>query len=372
MKVKKYSKLICTILTVCIMLTILPFCAFAASDKSVSFNDIKGSWAEEYILYWSNTLSKDGKSYVIGGYADGSFRPDENITRGAVAAILDRAYGFSESGATKDFNDVPKTNTFYKNIMACADNGVINGYADGSFKPANSITRQAAIAMIARCAMTQDNYKQYSDKGACKKILSAKFKDAGLISEQFYAEFCYMCNYGNLEGYGDGTVRPGQNITRAQFVKLLYSSINGGGGGGSSVVPGKTYTLKATLSDGNKSISASVTKLESDASIVEELMGIAVANSSDISKAFPSPAGSKSLNAFISYYKICNESGWNSTTKAEWKECISATGDSAIINACYDPESSTAISTLSCNRAYKVDITDDAGTYELTVTLVAE
>ena len=370
MNVKKYSKLICTILTVCMMLTILPFCAFAASDKAVSFNDIKGSWAEEYILYWSNTLSKDGKSYVIGGYADGSFKPDENITRGAVAAILDRAYGFSESGATKDFTDVPKTNTFYKNIMACADNGVINGYGDGSFKPANSITRQAAIAMIARCAMDKDNYKQYSDKAACKKLLSEKFKDAGLISEQFYAEFCYMCTYGNLEGYGDGTVRPDQNITRAQFVKLLYSSINGGGG--SAVVPGKTYTLKATLSNGSKSISSSATKLNSDASIVEELMGIAVANSSDINKAFPSPAGSKSLNAFISLYKICDEEGWTNASKSDWKECISATGDSAIINAFSDPESTTAINTLSCNRTYKVNITDDAGTYELTVTLVAE
>lgn len=345
------------------MLTILPFGAFA---DSVSFTDVKGNWAEEYILEMANKPAKDGSGYVIGGYSDGTFRPGDNITRGAVAAILDRAYGFKATGATKDFNDVAKGNTFYKNIMACADNGVINGYSDGSFKPANSITRQAAIAMIARCAMDKDNYNQFSDKAACKKLLSDKFKDAGQISEQFYAEFCYLCTYGNLDGYADGTVRPGQNITRAQFVKLLSTTKIDNPG---SVVPGKTYTLKLTLSNGNASLSSSVTKLQSNAVIVDEIMGIAVDKRADIDKTFSS-AG---LNGYIATYDLYNNNlGWNTDAKARWNNCISVSGDQAIISACADPESSAAISTLSCNHGYKVTINDKGSTFTLTVTLVAE
>lgn len=369
---KKLTKILCAVLTVCMMLTIMPFGAFAANENSVSFTDTKGSWAEEYILYWSNTKAKDGSGYVIGGYADGTFRPDDNITRGAVAAILDRAYGFTASGATKDFNDVAKGSTFYKNIMACADNGVINGYSDGSFKPGNSITRQAAIAMIARCAMTKDDYAKYSDNAACKKLLSDKFKDAGSISEQFYPEFCYMCTYCNLDGYSDGTVRPGQNITRAQFVKLLYTSTHKESS--DPVVPGKTYTLKVTLSEGNTSLSATATKLQSNAVIVKELMNIAVANRAKIASTFQTPADAKkSLNAYIATYDLyTNDLTWSADAKANWNKCISATGDQAIISACADPESTIAISTLNCNHTYKVTITDDAHTYNLTVILVAE
>lgn len=366
MNVKKFSKILCAILTLCMMLTILPFGAFA---ESVSFTDVKGNWAEEYIMEMANKTAKDGSGYVIGGYSDGTFRPGDNITRGAVAAILDRAYGFKATGATKDFSDVAKENTFYKNIMACADNGVINGYSDGSFKPASSITRQAAIAMIARCAMTKDNYNQFSDKTACKKLLSDKFKDADQISEQFYAEFCYLCTYGNLDGYADGTVKPGQNITRAQFVKLLSTTKIDNPG---SVVPGKTYTLKLTLTSGNDTLSASATKLQSNAVIVDEIMGIAVANESKISAKFPTPSGSKSLNAYITIYEMCDEEGWNDRTKENWNDCISASGDPTIISACSDPQSTATISTLSCSHDYNVTITDSVRTYNLTVTLVEE
>lgn len=364
---KKWSKLLCAVLTVCMMLSALPFGAFA---DSVSFSDTKGNWAEEYILYWANTRAKDGRGYVIGGYPDGSFRPGDNITRGAVAAILDRAYGFTANGKTRDFSDVPKSNTFYRDIMACADNGVINGYSDGSFKPANSITRQAAIAMIARCAMTADDYAKFSDSAACKTLLSKRFSDWSGISGQFYAEFCYLCTYGNLEGYSDGTVRPNQNITRGQFVKLLYSITHQTNP--DPAAQGETYTLKASLISGDTMVSANVTKLQSGARIVEELMGLAVANSEEINTAFPSSSGMKSLDAYITIYEMCSEGGWNENTKAKWNECISVTGDDAIISACADPQSEAEIGSLSCGRVYKVTITDDARTYELNVTLVEE
>lgn len=368
---KKLTKILCAILTVCMMLTIMPFGAFAANG-SVSFTDTKGNWAETCILYWANHPAKDGNGYVIGGYADGTFRPDDNITRGAVAAILDRAISsISATGATKDFNDVAKGSTFYKNIMACADSGVINGYSDGSFKPGNSITRQAAIAMIARCVMDKSDYEKYSDKTASKKFLSDQFKDAGSISEQFYAEFCYMRSSGSLDGYNDGTVRPGQNITRAQFVKLLYSVINKESS--DPVVAGKTYTLKVTLSEGNTSLSASTTNLQSNAIIVKELMNLACANFDEIAAKFP-PAtdAKKSLTGFIATYNVHNPGKWDDTSKANWNNCISADGDAAITSACKNPEDPTTISTLYSNHIYTVKITDDAHTYILTVILATE
>lgn len=363
---KKYSKIICTILTVCMMLCVMPFGAFA---ERISFNDISGNWAEQYILEMANKRAKDGSGYVIGGYADGSFRPNDNITRGAVAAILDRDHGYALTGATRDFTDVPRYNTFYKNIMACADNGVINGYADGSFKPTNSITRQAAIAMIARCSMTDADYTRYADKTACRLLLSAKFSDVSQISEQFYAEFCFLCTSGNLEGYPDGTVRPGQSITRAQFVKLLSTTTISHGDDPHPVVPSGSYFLTVSLESENKTIEAGMDNIQSDAAIIDTLMDIAIANEAEINTAFPSSSGTKSLSAFITIYEMCSEDGWNANTKENWRSCISAQGDNEIISACSDPESSTPISTLSLDKSYKVTITDAGRTYALTVTL---
>ena len=341
---KKYSKLLCAILTLCMMLTIMPFGVFAEKEEAVSFNDVENHWALKYIDYWANTKSADGTQYVIGGYPDGSFMPDAYITRGAAAAILDRANNFPTLGNTKGFPDVPEDNVFYSHIMACADNNVIKGYEDGTFKPGAGITRQAAVALIARCLMTAEDYTEYSDVTACQSILKEKFTDASSISSSFYAEMCFMVKQGILEGYADGTLRPGQFVTRAQFVKLLYVLVDGNA---IKDYSNKTFDVSLTITADKKEVSDSVKGLKSDATVVDTIMSIIKDNRSDIDSKFKSEDLKKALDAMTAVYDINNGVGWKNETKAEWKAYINdcfdnATGDQRFMNAFADVDATLA------------------------------
>lgn len=334
---KKYSKLLCAILTLCMILTVMPFGVLADEEKAVSFNDVEDHWAEEYIEYWANQKSADGTQYVIGGYPDGSFLPDTCITRGAAAAILDRAKNFPLLGNTEGFPDVPEDDVFYGHIMACADNNIIKGYEDGCFRPTAGITRQAAVALIARCLMTSEDYTEYSDVTACKSILEEKFTDASSISESFYAEICFMVEQGILEGFTDGTLRPTQFVTRAQFVKLLFV-----------LNPDRTYAVSFTVAAGNKSFTAAVEPVEPDASVVDTIMSLIKDSRKDIDADFNSADMKKALDGMTAVYNINSAAGWTDATKDEWNDYITddifgdATGDKRLINALADVDSTFA------------------------------
>ena len=82
---------------------------------------------------------------VIDGYADGSFNPDATLTRGAAAKIIcNMILGPTTAGALSaneaPFSDVAVDNVFAGYIAYCANEGIISGYADGTFKPAAPLT----------------------------------------------------------------------------------------------------------------------------------------------------------------------------------------------------------------------------------------
>jgi hypothetical protein len=79
---------------------------------------------------------------IIGGYADGTFRPYANITRGQLAKIAVEASRMEDmSSSTPTFSDVPTNHTFYSYIETAFANGILSGYADGTFKPFADATR---------------------------------------------------------------------------------------------------------------------------------------------------------------------------------------------------------------------------------------
>jgi len=94
----------------------------------------------------------DSGSFVayITGYPDGSFRPDNAITREEAAAMLARAFGHTATNATRTFTDVNPSGWAYRYIVGCANKNIITGYADGTFKPHNNIQRSELYAMIYR------------------------------------------------------------------------------------------------------------------------------------------------------------------------------------------------------------------------------
>ena len=90
---------------------------------------------------------------VIDGYADGAFNPSNTLTRGAAAKIIcNLILGPTTASAlvadAAPYSDVPTNHTFAGYIAYCQKTGIISGYADGTFKPANSLTGYAFMKML--------------------------------------------------------------------------------------------------------------------------------------------------------------------------------------------------------------------------------
>ena len=106
-----------------------------------NFTDVKaGMWCNRAIA----TLTNMG---IIKGYTDGTFRPNADITRAELATIIARFAKLDVN--TKTFSDI-NGHWAQKSIELAAGNGWINGYEDGTFRPNNNITRAETFAMINR------------------------------------------------------------------------------------------------------------------------------------------------------------------------------------------------------------------------------
>ena len=100
--------------------------------------------------WYNNAVSTLCNMGVIGGYADGTFRPDAPISRAEFAKI---AVSFTQNTGSATYNyftDVKTTDWFAPYVTAAKDAGLIEGYSDGSFKPESKITRAEACAIVNR------------------------------------------------------------------------------------------------------------------------------------------------------------------------------------------------------------------------------
>ena len=114
------------------------------ADKTYSstFNDVaKNCWAANYIGY----MQQFG---IVTGYTDGSFRPNAPVTRAEFAAIASRFEKLTQG--SKSFTDVPNTYWAARYINFAATRGWVTGYSDGTFKPENPITRAEVAAVTCR------------------------------------------------------------------------------------------------------------------------------------------------------------------------------------------------------------------------------
>ena len=122
-----------------------------AQGKAV-FPDVdKGEWYYNAVV----SLAERG---VLNGYEDGTFRPEAQITRAELAAMLSQfLYGSTvPNGST--FSDVSEQDWFYEPVMRLAENGFLTGYEDKTIRPGNVVTRAEAVTILNR--MTG---KMYSD-----------------------------------------------------------------------------------------------------------------------------------------------------------------------------------------------------------------
>lgn len=166
---------------------------------SVTFNDVNGHWASDAIYRWSG-------NGVING-SEGLFRPDDQITRGEMAVILDNMMNY-QAASKNTFTDL-KSGQFYTDAVLKANAaGIMKG--DGtSVRPADKISREEAIVMLARAFAVK------VDDGS-----TASFNDTASISSWAMDYIAAMKDKGYVKGT-NGSFLPKASITRAEVVTLI-------------------------------------------------------------------------------------------------------------------------------------------------------
>ncbi|OMF05706.1 S-layer homology domain-containing protein [Paenibacillus sp. FSL H7-0942] len=100
--------------------------------------------------HWSNTAVNDmGSRMIVRGVTDSTFEPDRSITRAEFAAIVVRALGLKPGEGSNSFHDLNETDWYADVVKTASDYGLISGYEDGTFRPQEQITRQEAMTLIA-------------------------------------------------------------------------------------------------------------------------------------------------------------------------------------------------------------------------------
>jgi hypothetical protein len=185
-----------------------------SSDSSLAYTDVTSShWAASYISYLGARGLMQGETTKTG---EQIFAPNRNLNRAEFAVIAARYLGLDTSQAISlpyaDRADIPLW--ALGAIRAVYAEGIMTGEdvkGETYFYPRNNISRQEAMAVISRIL---------TDKYAAQ---TQSFTDGEQISAWALTHVERLVTLGFVGGYDDGTIRPLENITRAEIAKILFN-----------------------------------------------------------------------------------------------------------------------------------------------------
>ena len=151
---------------------------------------------------------------VMKGTADETFAPGRSVTRGQLAAALYRMAGEPAVTAKAAFTDVPADYWCAAAITWAAENGVVTGYGDGGFRPADAVQRQELAAMLFRFAVYQGMSAVTLEENL------APFADRADVAAYAVPAMNWVVGQGILQGK-DGSLLPQAPVDRAQLAAML-------------------------------------------------------------------------------------------------------------------------------------------------------
>ncbi|MGM3308515.1 S-layer homology domain-containing protein [Anabaena sp. WFMT] len=192
--------------------TVAPLITATPSLAQTSFSDVSSNyWASQFI----QQLSQRG---VIAGFPDGTFRPEEPVTRAQFAAMINKAFNKSAQRQAINFNDVPSNYWAYSAIRQAYTIGFLSGYPGNVFRPNQAIPREQVLVSLA-------NGLEYAATSNVESTLGY-FNDSASISS--YArtpiaaatERSIVVNYPNVN-----FLNPGVTASRAQVAAFIYQAL---------------------------------------------------------------------------------------------------------------------------------------------------
>ena len=156
-------------------------------------------------------LNRRDHTACLVGYAEGTFGPERNMTRAEVAQMFYNLLLDQDVTITKTFDDVPAGAWYAKAVNTLASLGVVSGVGNGDFEPERSITRAEFTSIAMKFAEGKT--------GGTNIFSDVKSTD------WFYRAVVNSTQYGWIHGYGDGTFRPNNPITRVEVTAIVNNML---------------------------------------------------------------------------------------------------------------------------------------------------
>ena len=169
--------------------------------RAASYQDVAGHWAEPQIARWSDL------GYLTG-YGDGTFGPNDPISRGQLAAILSNLYGYT--GEAENTFGIPEDAWYLSYVLRAAQAGIL---PDSWWETASDapLTREEAMYIIAAAI----------DLEGSGTLPGDRYTDGEDISDWAVEAVYAMTEAGYVGGFPDGGVHPQGSFTRAEVVTIL-------------------------------------------------------------------------------------------------------------------------------------------------------
>ncbi|RXT04526.1 S-layer homology domain-containing protein [Ammoniphilus sp. CFH 90114] len=182
---------------------VFPYSIIGAEGK-LSFNDLRGHWAESQINDWID-------QGLVNGYPDGTFKPNHLITRAEFMVLVNRAFDYEKKGNIQ-YSDVLPSDWYASEVAIAQEAGYISGYNDGTMRPKNPISRQEAAVVLAKIGKLDmeanlQAIEQFADRASIPAW--SKGAVAAVVSKSY------------MKGYPDNTYQPAKPITRAEAIVTL-------------------------------------------------------------------------------------------------------------------------------------------------------
>ncbi len=159
----------------------------------------------------SDLLNTDDHIQYLFGYPEETFGPENNMTRAEVAQMFYNLLLDQDVTITKTFDDVPAGAWYAKAVNTLASLGVVSGVGNGDFEPERSITRAEFTSIAMKFAEGKT--------GGTNIFSDVKSTD------WFYRAVVNSTQYGWIHGYGDGTFRPNNPITRVEVTAIVNNML---------------------------------------------------------------------------------------------------------------------------------------------------
>lgn len=178
-----------------------------ASKQGLLFNDTPTHWAAQ-------DISLASRLGWVNGYQDGTFKPNQQVTRAEFSTLMVNIFGLNKGDMTIQLTDIDdQWATSYIQILA--SQGLIQGYTDGTFQPQRTISRAEMLVILSKLINLQEQEPTATTQNF-SDVPSDYWADS-IIKAALSAKI--------IQGIGDNRFAPNKGITRAEVITLILRAL---------------------------------------------------------------------------------------------------------------------------------------------------